>query len=253
MLDVERRTKILEILNKDGTVEVNKLAELFQVTGATIRRDLRQLATEGMIQRAHGGAVIKKGTLYEPSFENSLESFTEEKEKIAKEAISYINPGDAIFLDSSTTVLHIAKNLKSMSDITVLTNSVPIAYELYKSTKKQLVILGGMLRSETGTVVGPIAEKNIKEFKIDVAFLGISAINTNGEMTDPNIYEATIKRTIIENSNTVIGVADHSKFGNESFTFVASVTKLSTLITDKATPINFIKMLQNNKVEVISV
>jgi len=253
MLNIERKEKILNLLYKEGKVEVNNLSKMFNVTGATIRRDLRDIEKKGIIERAYGGAIIKKGTLYEPSFKNQLETFINEKEKIANEAAKLISEGDAIFLDSSTTVLYILKNIKMTLNITVVTNSIPIAYELSHHKNIELIILGGVVRTKTGTIVGPIAEKNIKEFKIDKAFLGISAINIKGEMTDPNIYEAQMKKNIIEVSRTIIGVTDHSKFGKESFSFVAHVSKLNKIITDKKIPSDFIKMIKKAKIELIRV
>lgn len=251
MLDIERKAKIIELLHHDGRVEVNNLAKMFKVTGATIRRDLNQLEKEGVLQRAHGGGVLKKGTLAEPSFTSQLKKATEEKEQIAAEAVKHIKPGESIFLDSSSTVLQIAKYLDKESHLFVVTNSLYIANELTQYPNIELIMLGGLLRYDSKTLVGPLTEKNIKDFKIDKAFLGISAINKKGELTDPNIYEANMKKNIIEMAQEVIGVADSSKFNKESFSFIATVSKLSKMIIDRATTVDSIQLLKNHGVEVI--
>lgn len=251
MIVGERRNKILEILQEKGAIEVAELAKLFNVTGATIRRDLEMLERDGLLRRTHGGAVLPLSISYEPSYSSQKRKNLKEKIEIGKRASDLVYDGDTIFIESGTTNFHLAKNIKNRHNLTVVTNSIDIAKELLNSSGTHIILTGGELRKETVALVGPLAERTLKEFKVDKVFLGISAVIPGRGMSTASIVEAQIKRLIIEMGKEVIGLADHSKFGKESFAFVAHTKVLNKLITDSKTPQKYIEALREEGVEVI--
>ena len=251
MITGERRNKILEILQEKKAVEVHELVKLFNVTGATIRRDLEALEKEGLLRRTHGGAVLPLSVSYEPLYFSQIRKNLKEKEAIGKKAAELISDGDSVFIESGTTTLHIAKNIKNKRNLTVVTNSIDIAKELLSVSGVEVILTGGNLRKETVTLVGPLAERVLKEFKVDKVFLGISAIVPSKGMSTASIVEAQIKRLIIEMGKEVIGLADHSKFGKESFAFVTHTSVLDKLITDNKVSKEDIEALEKLGVEVI--
>ncbi len=251
MLAEERRSKILELLEQEQAVEVSSLVKMFNVTGATIRRDLEALEKEGLLRRTHGGAILPQSISYEPLYSSQKRKNLKEKIAIGKRAAELINDGDTIFIESGTTNFQIAKNIKGRHNLTVVTNSIDIASELLNAKGVHVIITGGDLRKETVALVGPLTERVLSELKVDKAFLGISAIIPGKGMSTASIVEAQIKQLIIQMGREIIGLADHSKFGKEAFAFVAHTKVLNKLITDSGIPQEYIEALKEEGVEVI--
>ncbi|HPO82756.1 MAG TPA: DeoR/GlpR family DNA-binding transcription regulator [bacterium] len=251
MIVGERRNRILEILQEKGAIEVTELAKFFNVTGATIRRDLEILERDGLLRRTHGGAVLPVSISYEPLYSSQKRKNLKEKMAIGKMAADLIYDGDTIFIESGTTNFQIAKNIKNRHNLTVVTNSIDIARELLDSSGIHIILTGGDLRKETVALIGPLAERTLRELRVDKVFLGISAIVPGKGMSTASTMEAQIKRLIIEMGREVIGLADYSKFGKEVFAFVAPTKVLNKLITDSGTSQEYINTLKEEGVEVI--
>ncbi|HKL42428.1 MAG TPA: DeoR/GlpR family DNA-binding transcription regulator [Clostridia bacterium] len=220
-----------EVLRK-GKVKVNDLAKKFNVSKATIRRDLTELETIGILKRTHGGAVPQSHTKTELSYLEKEDQLLNEKEKIGKYAAVFIKAGDTIALDSGTTTIQIAKSI-DVEDITIITNSIKIANLLSKKNKIEVILTGGLLRQNTLALVGPLAEESVNHFNIDKAFLGANGITPDGGFTTPNIVEANIKKTFIKNSERVFFVCDHSKVYKKSFAKIAQMSEVDGLIIDR--------------------
>ncbi|MGM0379852.1 MAG: DeoR/GlpR family DNA-binding transcription regulator [Bacillota bacterium] len=231
MFAEERKNKIEERINKLGKVTVNKLAKKYNVSKATIRRDLSDLEALGILRRTHGGAVKPLHTKSEPTFNEKSDRYFEEKKSIGQYASLFIKDGDTIALDSGTTTLQIAKNISS-NNITVITNSIIIARVLSDNENINLIVIGGDLRKQTLALVGPIAENNLKNFNIDKVFLGANGITIEEGFTTPDYTEANIKKVFMERSEKVIFVSDNSKFGKKSFVKISSIKNADVLITD---------------------
>lgn len=154
-----------------------------------------------------------------------------EKTHIAQIAVGQIKDNDTIFLDSGTTTLKIAERLKA-KNITVLTNSLPIALELSKKEDINLILTGGQVRWKTHALVGPLTEDFIKNFRVDKAFIGTNGISIEKGLSTPNVVEAYTKRAMIEIAKEVIVVADHTKFDRDFFVTIAPVSKIDFIITD---------------------
>lgn len=232
MFAEERLEAIQKEVLREGKVKVNELANKFNVSKATIRRDLTELETIGILKRTHGGAVPQSHTKTELSYLEKEDQLLDEKEKIGKYAAVFIKAGDTIALDSGTTTIQIAKSI-DVEDITIITNSIKIANLLSKKKKIEVILTGGLLRQNTLALVGPLAEETVNHFNIDKAFLGANGMTPDEGFTTPNIVEANIKKTFIKNSERVFFVCDHSKLYIKSFAKIAKVSEVDGLITDK--------------------
>lgn len=231
MFTEERQAKILQIIKERNRVLVGDLTRGLKVSDSTIRRDLRELEEGGLLRRTHGGAVSLDFTNYEPTLsEKELENLNE-KISIGEKAAGYIHRDETIMLDSGSTTLEIAKAIKGKT-LTVVTNSIQIAAELITSDTITVILTGGSIRRETGSLVGPIAERNISELRVDKVFLGTNGISSGDGFTTPNMYEGRIKELMITSANEKFIVADHTKFGKTYFSKFADLKDMDYIITD---------------------
>ena len=164
---VERKDQILGLIQQKGRVTVDELIKGFKVSGATIRRDLEFLERQGLITRAHGGAISKSRVSLEPNYFEEKQKFLEEKRRIGKKASKLVEEGEVIFLETSTTILEIAKNIKNKTNLTVVTNSLDIAQELHQAEGIDLIMTGGNLRKRIHALMGPLAEVTLSQMRID--------------------------------------------------------------------------------------
>ncbi|TDY42581.1 DeoR family transcriptional regulator [Alicyclobacillus sacchari] len=190
------------------------------------------LEEEGKLRRSHGGAVkIDEETPSETSYLIRESEHVPEKEMIARLAVRYIEPGDRVILDASTTALHLASIIPDMP-LTVLTNSVKIALEMSGKDKVEVISTGGILRSSSLSYVGPMAEDSLSKFHVNKAFLSCKGIHTQHGFTESNALQALVKRKMIDIADTVVVLADHSKIQVQDFTHVADLREIDWLITD---------------------
>jgi DeoR family fructose operon transcriptional repressor len=252
MLAEERRFRIREILTMQRTISASELCSTLEVTPATIRRDLAALEGEGVLVRSHGGAVSRmSSTKFQPSYETLARSNSEEKLAIAREAEKLILDGDTVFLEGSTTVLDLAARLHNRNRLTVVTNSPTIVCQLQRSAAVTVLCTGGDLRKDTFYFSGEWAQRALSEIRLDKAVLGVSAIDPGYGISTANHAEAQIKKMIVKAAKTRIGLADHSKFGKQSFAYVGPVNDINTLVTDDGTDPKYINELREVGIEVI--
>lgn len=231
MFPEERKSQILNSLNKHGKVKVCDLSKRYDVSEVTIRRDLQELEVDELIKRVHGGAVLNDNTKFEPTFSEKIDKFYDEKEAIGKFGAAMIVDGDTIAFDAGTTTLCIAKHMTAVN-ITVLTNSLDIAFELANKKDVEVIVIGGALRWETRAMVGPVADNTLKNFKVDKSFIGTNAVCVINGLTTPNITEANTKREMIKIAKQTIVVCDHSKFNTVSFAKITDLDSVDIIITD---------------------
>jgi len=229
---LERKDKILDIIHQKGRVTVDELVQMFEVSGATIRRDLEFLERQGLITRAHGGAISKRRVALEPDYFEEKQRFLKEKKRIAHEAAKLVEEGEVIFLEASTTVLQMANFITDKRSLTVVTNSLEIAQELRRGEGINLIVIGGTLRKRTNSLIGPLAELSLSQIRFDKAFIGISALEPSLGVTTPTLEEAQTKKEIVKAADQIIALSDRSKFGEQNFAFVMPVEKIDILITD---------------------
>lgn len=232
MISVKRLEEITKILERDGSVDVNSLCEKFDVTGKTIRQDLAKLEEMGLLERFHGGAILKQnGTQVYPIKQRKGQNI-DEKRRIAGAALQYIDERDIIILDGGSTNLELAKLLGERPMI-VITNDLMIAGELHDKENVTLYVTGGNLRREgVFTLLGRDAEQMIQKYNANKVFLGTSALDFKQGLTVFSAEEAEIKRAMVNSAKTVICLADYSKFHQLAFTTFASLDDLDVLITD---------------------
>lgn len=232
MFAQERQNRILSYLMAHRRATVTELAEMLATSESTIRRDLQDLEQTRQLQRTHGGAVLHDHALHEPSWQEKDVENAEAKAKIGELAAEMVGDGDTVLLDTGTTTVHIARQLRSR-DVTVITNSITIANDLSASESVHLIVLGGDLRANTGALVGPFTEQMLAQMHVDTVFLGANGIDQTG-ITTPNPLEAATKRAMVRAAKRVVVAADVSKIGQLSFVRVCGWQDVHSLITDGA-------------------
>lgn len=247
----ERRQKIAEMIKSGKSTTVAELAKFFDISESTIRRDLQFLEDQGYIQRTHGGAIDIARSHYEPTIFEKEALEASSKQEIGVLAAQLVKEGDTILLDSGTTTLIVAKNLKGKNlRITVLTNSPVIALELSTEEQMEVVLIGGILRKATRALVGPMAERSLTEFRVDKAFMGANGITLYG-VTTPDITEAGTKRAMVQIASEVYVVADHTKFGVSTFVKFADLQDVVAIITDREIDRGQVAAFEEQGVEII--
>jgi DeoR family transcriptional regulator of aga operon len=250
MFNEERKQKILQLLAQKERVFVNDLCELFETTSVTIRKDLDQLEEEGHLRRVHGGAIINKSLYPGMALPEKQKLNLEQKEKIARKAVNMINKGDVILLDSGSTTHQLAKLIKELKGITVITNGINIAAELMNSDN-DVIITGGMFDKGSSTLYGPLTEETLQHLAADKLFQGVDGIDLELGFTTPSIEEAQISRRMMKISGQSIVLADSSKFGRRSLSVIGKITDADTIITDDGVDDNYVKSLTEKGLEVI--
>ncbi len=248
----ERRDEILKILEVKNRVLISELCEKFSTTKVTIRRDLALLETEGLLKRTHGGAIKNKALYPGLALTEKEKLNLDEKVRIVKEAAKLIKQGDTIVLDSGSTTTLLAKEIKSMSGITVITNAINIATEFFKSDV-EVILTGGVLQKESSTLIGPLADEVLRKISAGKLFHGVDGVDFEAGLTTPNIIEAKTSRTMMEISGENILLVDSSKFGRRSLGVISKVKDVDKIITTKKLSKSELKKFADNKVEVVIV
>ena len=231
VLVAERQRKIVELVNEKLSIRVSELSKIFSVTEETIRRDLEKLEKENLLMRSHGGAVSLEKDQSETSYLEREITNASEKKAIALEAISLIEPGDQIVLDASTTAWYMAKELPDMP-LTVLTNSIKVAIELSRKEQIRVISTGGTLLSQSLSYVGPLAERSLSMYHVNKAFLSCKGVHLDKGLSDFNELQALLKKQMMEISDETVLMVDSSKFGTRSFSQIAPLASIDTVITD---------------------
>ncbi|MBV7378957.1 DeoR/GlpR family DNA-binding transcription regulator [Maritimibacter dapengensis] len=227
-----RHPEILEIARRDGLVTVEGLAAHFGVTLQTIRRDLSDLADAGRLERVHGGAVLPSGTT-NIGYEERRALNTDAKSAIARACAKRI-PGDmSIFLNIGTSTEAVARELLHHEHLMVVTNNMNVANILVANPSCEVVVTGGHLRRADGGLIGNLATETIRKFKFDLAVIGCSAMDDDGDILDFDIQEVSVSQSILAQSRRTFLVADHSKFKRSAPARIASLSDVDAFFTDR--------------------
>lgn len=249
MYEIERKSKILELIKENQRVDVQALNKILQVSESTIRRDLKELEESNLLKRTHGGAIALNNVNFEPTFSEKEISNSELKKAIAEKAIEMIGEGDVILLDSGTTMLYLAKELKRFRKLTVVTNAISIAQELQCFEGVEVIMLGGSLRKGILSLVGPFAEQILSLLHVDKAFIATNGIHAEEGLSTPNVDEASIKRKMIASAKETILLADSSKVGVVNLVKFAALSDINLFITDKGIEEGIASELKRNGIE----
>jgi DeoR/GlpR family transcriptional regulator of sugar metabolism len=253
LLKIERQTRIRKLVEETGRVTVPELSAIFEVSEATVRRDLEELDGEGWLRRTHGGAVRAERASKEPPIMQRIVEQEAEKKRIGEAAAAMIEPGETIFLGSGTTVQEVARDLPEDIQLTVITNSLPVVNHLANYPNIDLIVIGGMLRHSELSMVGHIAEQAVKEFRADKVFMGMHAIDAHHGFTNDFLPETMTDRAILGIAPQVIVVADHTKFGRVSSVLVVATTAAHMIVTDTEAPQECVAELIEMGIEVTQV
>lgn len=227
MLMAERQLKIINLIQKRGSVQVDELARELKVSAMTIRRDLEKLNDEGLIERCHGGAVYKQ----EVTYADKQISNRHVKESLAQIGASFVKEGDAVFLDAGTTTFEIAKRIMDIPNIIVLSNDLEII-RLLMDSDVDLMICGGNVQKSTGSIHGYYATQMIEQLRFDIGFFGTAAIDGRLKVMTPTTDKAFLKRTVVDHCQQSFLLADRSKFNRTALTLVNEVTDYDYIVTD---------------------
>ena len=233
MFALERQKRILEILNDDGAVWVSKLSDELGVTEETVRRDLEKLEKQEVLIRTHGGAIPMGDTSsYDLSLEKRKQTNSAAKEQLAIEAAKHILPGDTIFLDSSTTTFYMAKEIKKLKNVTVITHSLRVINELAGVDSVKLITVGGLV-SANQSFVGTLAENTIRNnFFASKVFFSSKGIKADAGILESNEQECFIKHQMIANANEKYYLCDSTKIDKVGFYKLASLDSIDYFITN---------------------
>ena len=236
MLIDERRQHILELIQTQGRALVSDLSQQLNISQITIRKDLDYLQSKGVVQRSHGGALrVQSSALIDPTLQEKQKHNIREKERIAAAATKMVEEGQCIILDSGTTTTAVAERLKRFKQLTVITNAVNIAAEL-AGTDFEVILVGGTLRKNSFSLVGPLAEDNLEEMHADILFLGVDGFDLEVGITTPNFLESRVNRAMVKAARQVVAVCDSSKFGRRSLSRIVPPGAIHHVITDQNLP-----------------
>ncbi len=250
MFGIERRSKIMSILYEKRSILVQEAASSFGVTEETIRRDLKELESQGLLSRTYGGAVLLDDTRVEAPLEIREGINIAGKDSIGKLAAGMIHDGDTIFLDASTSSLYVAKHIKNKKSLTVITNAERIILELAGCSDMTLISTGGTLRSNSLSYVGRATENAINNYYANKLFFSCKGFSPKSELTDSNEQESEIRKTMIRCSNQVVFLCDHTKFDKVGYINTAKLSDLHTIVTDAPFPDNWSAYLAGSPVRV---
>ena len=228
----ERQQEILRLARDAGRVDVLSLAEEFQVTAETVRRDLKALDRAGLVRRVHGGAIPVGRLDFEPDLAEREGTSIDEKDRIAKAALAELPAEGTMILDAGTTVARLAAALPLEAELTVVTHSLPIAARLADHPGMQLHLIGGRVRHRTRAAVDAWALRAYGEIRADVLFLAANGFSAEHGLTTPDLAEAAVKRAAVAASRRVVLLTDSSKHGQEHFARFGDLSDVDLLITD---------------------
>jgi DeoR/GlpR family transcriptional regulator of sugar metabolism len=237
MFPEERRRSILDLVDRRGRVSVKELSDRFDVSHVTIRADLKTLADEGMVVRTHGGAVPGDRGLRYLSLSKRLEKQVAEKRRIGERGASLVSNGEAIFLDSSSTALAVAHNLRRHRDLTIVTNALAVAQEMLDVQDVTVLMIGGRLHRDTASLVGGLEiGEQLGELNLQKGVFGAHGISVQRGLTDVSVEEAELKRALVGRCQEIIAVLDGTKWERVGLASFAHLEQVDRVITDSGAP-----------------
>lgn len=248
----ERLSIILERIAERGNVAVALLAQELEVSAATIRRDLGLLDSQRLMTRTHGGATAR-GLLYELPLRYKAGRHGEEKLRIAFAAAERVKEGAAVGLTGGTTTTEVSRAIADRPGLTIVTNALNIAAELAVRPNLRLVVPGGVARSESYELVGPLAEASLQNLYLDIVFVGVDGIAPESGLTTHHDVEANTNRALIYRAPYVVVVADSSKVGRVTFAKICGLDQVDELITDSNAPADVLEALERAGVKIVIV
>ncbi|MFI8566097.1 DeoR/GlpR family DNA-binding transcription regulator [Rhodococcus sp. NPDC078407] len=234
MLAHQRQQKILDQVTAEGAVKVADLGAALSVSDMTIRRDVNELVARGLVERVHGGVTLpRSASVFEPGFSAKSELDRDAKAAIARAAARFVRPGTSIGISGGTTTHALAEELLDVPDITVVTNSLPVAEVFHTGGRSdQTVLLTGGQRTPSYALVGPLTVAALQSIHLDMLFLGSHGVDVESGLTCPNLMEAQTNQALVASSRRVIVLADHTKWGVRALANTIPLARVDVFVTD---------------------
>ena len=229
----ERKQKILEILQQDGRVKVNELSALFEISDVTIRMDLADLEAKGLLSRVHGGAVSSYKSYHNMNMQQRLITNQEQKQAIARHVVSMIDDNDTIMLNAGTTTLTVFRMIPTNLNLSIVTNSIPIALEAGNYSNFNVVLLGGSVNTKHQFTYGDDAILQLEKYHADKLILSVDGITPDNGLTTFYNQEVELARVMLSRSATKIIAADSTKLGRTAFAKIANLEAADYIITNQ--------------------
>lgn len=252
MFVVERRSRILSLLNDKKSILVQELADAFSVTEETIRRDLKVLEGQGLLVRTHGGAVVADDSKAEAPLEIRQGINIPGKDAIGREAARLVKDGDTLILDASTSSLFLARHIKDKKGLTVITNAEKVVFELSGCADMTVISTGGILRPKSLSYIGRAAESSLSAYYADMAFLSCKGFSVDRGFTDSNEQESDMRKLMMKSSKKVIFLCDSTKFDRAGYVTTARLEDVDMLITDAPLPGEWAAALEGSGVTAVT-
>jgi DeoR family transcriptional regulator of aga operon len=246
-----RREEIIRLVAERGECSVDELADLFAVSGMTIRRDLHELALAGRLTRTHGGAAPASRVSFEFRFLHRQQELQSEKQAIARIAADQLEQARTIMLDSGTTTLAIARQLIDRPGLTIITTSLPIASELFGRESTELLLLGGFLRHDSPDLTGAVTETNLENLHADIAFIGADGVDEHGNVYNASPALGRMLAKMAAACQRAFIVADHTKLDSRALVRFGQLNDFAALITDDGAEPAFVDQLTRRGLSVL--
>ncbi len=244
-----RRDEIARLVRQEGFASIEELADNFQVTPQTIRRDINSLCEDGILRRYHGGAGLATSNT-NVDYKDRQSLYSDEKAIIAKLVAEFIPNNASLFINIGTTTEEVAKHLLDHENLRVVTNNLNVANLLSNNESFEVIIAGGLVRPRDKGITGEATIDLIKQFKVDFGIIGISAIDADGALLDFDYHEVRVAQAIIENSRNTLLVADHSKFGRKAMVRLGHLSQVEMWFTDQRPSEELMDIAEQGKVDV---
>lgn len=243
MLAPERRNHITKLLNKHKQVLVKELSEQLNVSEGTLRNDLKILEKDGLLERTHGGAVLPAPPIHEHTFRSRSLINQSEKAAIGAKAVEFVQNGQCIILDASSTALEMARRLVDFDYLTVVTNGLSTAQELTRNSRLNVIVIGGVLRPGSSSLEGLLSKGLLSQIHADMFFTSAHGFTASEGLTEFSVYEAELKKVMVSNVSKVIALLDHTKLNRRSIATFAETSDIDTIITDSNADRSFLDSL----------
>ncbi|GLK56847.1 DeoR family glycerol-3-phosphate regulon repressor [Methylopila capsulata] len=245
-----RQHEIVALARSVGRVVVEDLAARFSVTPQTIRKDLNELCERRMLSRVHGGATIASG-VENVGYDARRFIAQDEKRAIGEAAARIIPNGSSLFINIGTTTEEVARALGRHEELLVITNNLNVATLLYRHPGVDVIVAGGPVRRSDAGIVGGPAVDFIKQFKVDYAVIGVSAIDEEGALLDYDYREVMVSQAIMENAREIVLVADRSKLARSAPIRVGRLSQVDTFVTDRIDSEELAELCRRHEVRVV--
>ncbi len=252
MYNIEREEQIIKILKKQNSISVNELSKILYTSTSTIRRDLTNMEKKGLVTRTFGGVYLSKQSFNtETPFKYREESNILEKRKICQKVLPYIKDNMSLFLDSSTTILQLVSYLNNFKNLTIITNGFEITNEILNNTKHQVILTGGIIQSNSNSLLGTITTNTLSNLHADLAILSSTGIDIDFGVSESTLDQSEAKRIMNKNSDMCIYLIDDTKFDKKGINKTSSLKEIDIVITNKKPSEKFIKCFKENNIKLL--